>query len=76
MLALSFALLLLYAVAVVACWPSTREPAWWAWPSVPILVAAVKLWDERATIGMVVGAYGATILLLFLGYRINVFLLG
>lgn len=74
MLAL-FLALLLYAVAVVVFWPTTGEPAWWAWPSVPVLVAAVKLWDGRETVAVVVGVYGGMALLLFLGYRFDVFLL-
>lgn len=76
MLALSIALLLLYAVAVLVFWPSTGEPPWWAWPFVPVLVAAVKLWDERETVALVAGGYSGAALLLFLGYRFSVFLLG
>jgi hypothetical protein len=76
MLASSLVLLLLYGVAVMLFWPSTGEPPWWVWPLVPLLVAAVKLWDERETVAVVVGVYGGAALLLFLGYRVNVFLLG
>jgi hypothetical protein len=73
---LSLSLALLYVGAVVVFWPSTGEPAWWAWPSVPVLVAAVKLWDERETVAVVGGMYGGVALMLFLGYRFHVFLLG
>jgi len=69
-------LLLLYVVAALVFWPSTGDPPWWGWPMVPFLFVAVKLWDERETVAVVVGVYGGTALLLFLGYRFNVFLLG
>ncbi|MGG7605406.1 hypothetical protein [Massilia sp. BKSP1R2A-1] len=66
----------LYLVAVVVCWPTAGDPPWWAWPVVPLLFLWVKLWDERRTVALVVGVYGGAALVLFLGYRFNVFLLG
>lgn len=67
---------LLYVAAVVVRWPAAGDPPWWALPAVPVLALAVKLWDERGTVALVVGVYGGAVLLLFLGYRFNVFLLG
>jgi hypothetical protein len=68
--------LLLYVVVVVWLWPASGEPPIWAWPLVPVLFTAVKLWDQRRTVAVVVGVYGGVALFLFLGHRFNLFLLG